>query len=406
MVRIAAEPPGRRSFIKLPGRTGRMGWLRSFLSDRFRVTLLLALGIVFIAALLLNEEGGRPVAGGGIHFFYHPQCPHCHDQIPFNAELERTYNLTIVAHDVTVPAERELFLNVTRTAGLAAGTPTTVVGSFIVVGYSPEIAAQIEEAVQRYLRGEASAKQQDGTVSIPFLGEIDPMTVSLPLLAVLLGLVDGFNPCAMWVLVYLISMLMGVKEKRRIWIVVGSFLLASAVLYFLFMTAWLNAFLLIGYVRPLTMLIGLAALYFGAVSMRDFIQKKGMECEVTSGSGKKRLMKRADRLTTAPLTVMTIGGIVVLAFLVNSIEFVCSSALPAVFTQVLALSNVSTAAHYGYILLYLLFFMIDDLIIFGLAAFAISSSFGERYARQCKLIGGILLLALGALLVFAPNLLR
>jgi len=109
---------------------------------------------------------------------------------------------------------------------------------------------------------------------------------------------------------------------------------------------------------------------------------------------------------SSPITLGTIAGIVVLAFAVNSIEFVCSAAIPAVFTQVLSLASLTTFQYYGYILLYVFFFMLDDLIIFSTAAFALTSSLGDRYAKYTRPVGGTILIILGALLLFAPNLLR
>ena len=116
-------------------------------------------------------------------------------------------------------------------------------------------------------------------------------------------------------------------------------------------------------------------------------------------------MSRMERVVFSPLTFGTIAGIIALAFVVNSIEFVCSSALPAIFAHVLSLSDLSTFQYYAYILLYVFFFMLDDLIIFSSAAFAINSRWGGRYARYSKPIGGGVLLALGALLLFARHLL-
>ena len=135
-------------------------------------------------------------------------------------------------------------------------------------------------------------------------------------------------------------------------------------------------------------------------------QTKGaLTCKVSVEEDKKKTMNQVEKLINSPLTIATLTGIVFLAFAVNSVEFACSAAIPAIFTQVLALSNISAIEHYVYILLYVLFFMLDDLIIFGLAAFAVNSSFGDKYAKYCKLIGGIILIALGAILLFAPNLL-
>ena len=113
------------------------------------------------------------------------------------------------------------------------------------------------------------------SVSLPFLGEVRLAELSLPVLAVLLGLADGFNPCAMWALVYLLSLAASLRDRKKIWLLVGSFVLASGVLYFLFMTAWLKVFLLVGYLRPLTIAIGLGALLVGVYDLRSFSITRG-----------------------------------------------------------------------------------------------------------------------------------
>jgi hypothetical protein len=172
------------------------------------------------------------------------------------------------------------------------------------------------------------------------------------------------------------------------------------------MTAWLNAFLLIGYSRPVTIVIGLVALGTGALNIREFIKTKGtIVCEVRSEESKKKTMNKIEKAVSSPLTLGTIAGIVALAFAVNSVEFLCSFALPATFTRVLSLSNLSTFKYYGYILLYDFFFMLDDLVIFSSAAFVMTSSLGDRYAKYCRPLGGTMLLILGILLLFAPRLL-
>jgi hypothetical protein len=173
------------------------------------------------------------------------------------------------------------------------------------------------------------------------------------------------------------------------------------------MAAWLNAFLLLSYFRPITIIVGLIALGGGILSVKEYIETKGqLVCKIGDEEGKKKTMTQVEELISAPLTFAVVIGIVVLAFVINSVEFVCSSAIPAVFTQILALSNLSAFEHYLYILLYDIFFMLDDLIVFGLAAFAVSGGFGEKYARYCKIIGGIILVSLGAVLLFAPQMLR
>lgn len=245
------------------------------------------------------------------------------------------------------------------------------------------------------------------SVSLPFVGEVRIAELSLPALAVLLGLADGFNPCAMWALVYLLSLLVSLQDRRRIWLLVGSFVFASGALYFLFMTAWLNVFLLIGFLRPLTIGIGIGALVVGVADLRSFVITRGAPvCTVGNAGFKQRTMSRMERLVAAPLSVATFLGIIGLAFVVNSIEFACSAVLPAVFTHALSLRPMPSIQYYGYILLYDIFFMLDDLIIFGLAAFAMQATIARGYDRYGKLVGGIVLVALGLVMLFAPEQLR
>jgi hypothetical protein len=166
------------------------------------------------------------------------------------------------------------------------------------------------------------------------------------------------------------------------------------------MTAWLNVFLLIGYVRPVTVVIGLVALGGGIWQVKGVIETKGaIVCEVTDEESRKKTMTRIQEIVSSPITLGTIAGIVVLAFAVNSIEFVCSAAVPAVFTRVLSLASLTTFQYYGYILLYVLFFMLDDLVIFGAAAFAATSSLGDRYAKYTRPVGATILIILGLLLL-------
>ena len=272
-----------------------------------------------------------------------------------------------------------------------------------MVGNQETTGRAIEEALQQCLAGDCpppTGEEPRDTIVLPWIGEIDPADYSLPALAVILGFVDGFNPCAMWVLVYLIALIATLRDKKRIWLIVGSFVLASGILYFLFMTVWFNVFRLVGYIQPVTTVIGLVALGGGILQIREFTETKGaIVCKVTDEESRKKTMTRIQEIVSSPMTLGTVAGIIALAFVVNSIEFVCSAAIPAIFTHVLSLASLTTFQYYGYILLYVCIFMLDDLIIFGTAAFALTSNLGERYARYTRPVGGTILIILGLLLL-------
>jgi len=383
-------------------------FLKNTFQNRFRRYLIISLIILGIVIGFTSQGTSSTGEGFEVHFFHVPGCSHCEEQEPFNEKLESEYpSINITRHDATTPTGSALLSEMLENLGIEdmPAFPITIFGNQVFSGWESEetTGRAIEEALQQCLAGDcpppAGEEPEDGIV-LPIIGKFVPADYSLPALAVILGLVDGFNPCAMWVLVYLISLIATLRDRKRIWLIVGSFVLASGVLYFLFMTAWLNAFLFIGYVRPVTTVIGLVALGGGILQIRGFIETKGaIVCEVTDEESRKKTMTRIQKVVSSPLTLGTVAGIVALAFLVNSIEFVCSAAIPAIFTHVLSLASLTTFQYYGYILLYVLFFMLDDLIIFGSAAIALTSNLGERYAKYFRPVGATILIILGVLLL-------
>jgi len=396
--------------------------ISSFFSSRFNIALVIILILLGTIAFLNTNEPATNVETNEtteVHFFYLPTCKHCAEQKPiyFEVKANRT-GIPFYEHDASSKEGSELFYKMATEAGLDIsnlGVPTIFVGKKPLVGVhsKEEIISAIDDCLNECKEGGSDSqitqeiKTSFSDFEIPFLGKTDLTKWSLPTLAIFLGLIDGFNPCAMWVLVYLIGLLIGVQDKKRIWIIVGSFVLASGILYFLFMTAWLNIFLFIGYIRILTIIIGLVALGGGILDLKEYFTTKGdLTCKVVDEKGHEKTIKKIEKIITQPISIAIIISIIGLAFVVNSVEFVCSAAIPAVFTQLLSLSGISSFYHYLYILLYVFFFMLDDIIIFGMAAFALGSGFGQKYAKYCKLIGGAILIILGIIMLFMPELLR
>jgi hypothetical protein len=384
-----------------------INFLKNTFQDRFKRYLIISLIILGIVIGFTSQ--GKSSAGEGyqVYFFYLPGCSHCESQEPFNEKLQSEYSsINITREDASTPEGSALLSELLEERGIEEepGFPITIFGNQVFSWESEETTGkQIERALQQCLAGNCPPPTSGETkhkINLPLIGEIVLSDYSLPALAIILGLVDGFNPCAMWVLVYLISIVATLRDRKRIWLIVGSFVLASGILYFLFMTAWLNAFLAIGYVRPVTAVIGLVALGGGALQIREVIKAKGaIVCEVTGEESRKKTMTKVQKIVSSPLTWGILVGIIALAFTVNAVEFVCSAAIPAVFTQVLALAGLSTVQHYSYILLYVFFFMLDDLVIFATAAFALTSSMGDRYAKYSRPVGATILIILGLLLL-------
>ncbi|HDO7810315.1 TPA: hypothetical protein P5J96_000816 [Legionella pneumophila] len=381
-------------------------YAKKIYEDKFRFILIILILLLIAPMLLISQPKTVEGKGMEMHFFYTPSCPYCAKQKLFNKRLLKNYKVKIVSHDITDPIEKKLFIFIAKQHGITQhnlGVPLTIVNGKAIIGFESQESSGrlIEQALEQGDNKQPLSQIKPvETQKIPILGEVDITHYSLPTLAMLLGLIDGFNPCAMWALVFLIGLVTGLHDARKLWLLVGTFVFSSGVLYFLFMTAWLNAFLLIGYIRPVVILIGAFAIILGILQIRDFFTKD-IACPIPTQQ-KQKVMRRMKILVLSPLTITTITGIIILAFVVNLIEFVCSSFIPAIFTQALALHELQTWQYYFYILLYDIFFMLDDLIIFSFAVFAVNR-ISTQYARWCKFIGGITLFVLGIVLLTTSN---
>ena len=338
--------------------------------------------------------------------FVQDGCPHCAHAEDFlnNANIE---SVNVVYHNLKNKNSLALlFQNITRLniPKDQLGTPIFIFNDKYIIGFGEEKKAQILDLI--FNENFKIKEKHNEEIDLGIFGKYNVLNTSIPVLAILMGLADGFNPCAMWVLVYLISICATLKDRKKIIFLVGSFVLSSGILYYLFMTAWLNVFLYIGYIRILALAIGLFALYFGTLSVYKYIKSGGfIQCKLQNNETRKKSMNKIQALVLADLSWFSIFGIVGLAFVVNSIEFVCSAALPATFSFVLTQSHLSTFMHYFYILIYTIFFMLDDMIVFGLAVFAINKYTGTKYEKYSTLIGGIVMIIIGIFIVFFPKML-
>ncbi|MCP4319598.1 MAG: hypothetical protein GY789_27345 [Hyphomicrobiales bacterium] len=243
-------------------------------------------------------------------------------------------------------------------------------------------------------------------IHVPMIGPVRPVDLSLPVLTVLLAAVDGFNPCAMWVLVFLIGLLLGLEDEKRMWILGGAFLLATAAMYFAVMAVWLNLVLFLGVVVWVRVVIGVLAIGGGFYFLREYWTKPDAACHVTNPGRRQKIMAAFRSVVNNNQLPLSIVGIMALAVMVNFIELLCSAGIPAVYTQVLAFNDLSRTAYYTYIGLYIAVFMIDDIAIFTTGMIALRvTGLTSKYARYSHLIGGIILLTIGAIMLLRPELL-
>lgn len=400
--------------------------------------------IIFLSLLLKADFSLAQEQKINLYFFYGQTCPHCKKAEKFLEDLKTKYpQLLIKSYEVFGDKENaDLLLKLFEACGekKQVRVPAIFIGEEVIIGYwSDETTGlQIEETMKECLKkecpdplkklGECETCECNGEIcqcdvcecelpeadasqiiQLPLIGKINLSEMSLPALTITLAALDGLNPCAMWILLFLIALLINTRSRKRMWLIGGTFIAASGLVYFLLLSAWLNLFLAISYVNLTRVLIGVLALGMGAWQIKTFISYKGT-CPLTDGSSKFKdrikngLKNHTEKLALSPFTFGILGGIVILAIGVNLLEFFCSAGLPAIYTQILALNNVGNLSYYLYLLLYTFIFMLDDLIIFFLAVITLSRiGFTERYNYWSTLIGGLLIFILGVLLIFKPE---
>lgn len=330
-----------------------------------------------------------------VEWFTRPGCPHCARAGAFLEDLAgRRPGLRVDERDVAAdPRARERLAELARAAGAGPpAVPAFLVRGRLLVGFDrAETTGRELEALLEGRPDEAPARRR-----LERLG--------LPLFTVLVGLADGFNPCAMWVLLFLLSLLVNVGSRARMALVAGTFVAASGLVYYALMAAWLNAFLLVGFSRGVQAAVGLLALAAGAVHVKDFFAfKRGLTLSIPE-SAKPGLYERARRVVLAEDLRSALPAVAALALLVNLVELACTAGLPAVYTHVLASQDLAPAARYAYLALYDAAYMLDDALVLAAAVWAFSRwKLGERGGRVLKLASGAALAALGLALLLKPE---
>lgn len=412
--------------------------------------------IVFAILLLLPVSAKADEKVINIHLFYGNGCPHCAAEEEFLSDyLKDRTDVKLYKYEIWYDSHnQELLSKVQKEMGTTNknGVPFTVIGKKTIVGYADGVTdEQIKDAINYYLNndyrdyaGEITGKvkkaevkedttkdesktedkkenkiekadntkdsdQTDENVTVPVLGKINAKKVSLPILAVVLGFVDGFNPCAMWILIFLITMLFNMKDRKKMWILGLTFILTSGIVYLMFMLAWLNLATFISKIAFIRLLIAVIALVVGLINVYKYIdslKKKDEGCDVVDKKDRKKIMEKIISITHEKKFIIALLGIIVLAASVNIIELMCSIGIPLLFTQILAMNNLSTFSYMIYMFIYIFFFLIDDIVIFIISMVTLKvTGLSTKYTKYSHLIGGIIMLIIGLLLIIKPELL-
>ncbi|MDR8525079.1 thioredoxin family protein [Shewanella fidelis] len=405
-----------------------------------------------------NAQGELKVK---LYFFWSKTCPHCAEAHPFIDSLPERYPwIEVEDHMITDADTMATWQKIAKQTGTEArSVPYFASGEKAVVGYSSQ-AVTGEFLVQRLksyyvsLGGKLAPEAEgdytvatpaagglfatcsesdsqdggDGTcdlgldtsselassdvqpVELPLVGVVHPEQMSLPLLTVVLAGVDAFNPCAFFVLLFLLSIMVNAKSRARMLIVGGIFVFFSGFIYFIFMSAWLNIFQLLGAGSDGGWIIlgaGMLALVAGAINIKDYFFTKGEVTLSMSAENRTGLIKRMGKLTSASSMTAMIAGTVVLSILANAYELLCTAGFPMIYTSVLSMHDLETFERYMYLVMYNVVYVIPLAAI--VIAFSVSlgkRKLTEKEGQTLKLMSGIMMMGLGGMLALDPTALQ
>ena len=387
---------------------------------------------VFAAAAdaLQAHSKDIPAQSADIEVFVREGCTHCASSKEFLAVLKHEQpELRIAIQDVLKePEALERLKRIAEIQGVATiRVPAFVVGGQLIIGFSDEATTGqfIRNSLARtrtqghettadsceakeHLTCEADAPVppvKPEVFAVNFFGyDVSLDRVGLPVFTLAMGLLDGFNPCSMWVLILMISLLATMNNRSRMLAIAGTFVAVQGLAYFVFMAAWLNLFLLIGISRASEIVIAAIALLAGAINLKDFWAfGQGISLSIPNAS-KPGIYARMRRILQAENLAAAIFGAVILAVLVQIVELMCTSGFPALFTRILTLKQLDNLSYYGYLLLYDMAYMFDDAIVLSIGVITLNQrKLQENEGRWLKFVSGLVMVCLGIYLLLFPH---
>ena len=414
--------------------------------SRFFALMIMLFGI-FCISQIGYSAGNSQAKKVKIEYFGRKDCKNCANLEKFLKELStKRDDFEYVEHKIDESKEEKVFFDETTSKlKLVKGTPIIYIDGHIIQGFNTadttgkEIESLInsgkikdkiltlKEYVESGQTGNVSSNgavctgdtvcevpgltkgaENQVLVNIPIINKtVDLTNYSLLTMSIILGTIDGFNPCAMWVLVLFLTALIAVGNKVKMFRVAGLFILAEAVMYFFILNAWIYAWDFVGLDKWVTPLVGIVGIIGGIFFIRNYLKKGDtLECEVTDFEQRAKISKKIKDIANKPFTLLTALAIIGLALSVNVIEFACSVGIPQTYTKILQINEVPFWTRQFYTFIYIIGYMIDDIVVFGFALMSVNKlQLTTKYSKWVNLFGGILMIILGLIMLIKPSLL-
>lgn len=371
------------------------------------LALLMAILLVALPAPRADAEDRQSLPA--LELFWAEGCPYCENERAWLPSLqEHVPDLEVVQYEVTGSADNRALLEQRAAAHgvVVSGVPMTFFGGQVWTGFDERVADEIWLAVDDVDRGRP-APEQDAVVTVPVVGEVDLDGTSLVVSTLLIGALDGVNPCSLWVLSVLLALVLHTGSRRRVVLIGTVFLLVTAGMYALYVAGLYGVLTFVAYVAWIRVALALVAATFGIIAIKDFFWlHRGITMSIPQ-SRKPGLYRRMRRVVAADRPLAALGGTAVMAVGVSLLETPCTAGFPIVWTNLLSSRGVETAAATGLFGLYMLVFLLDELLVFGVAVVTMRAmKLQEKHGQMLKLVGGVVMLTLAVVMITAPALLE
>jgi len=376
--------------------------------------------IAVMVAVALAAPAPAPATGAGdddaVVLFWRIGCPYCEAEREFLDDLSAEFpDLEILQYEVGSNAtNRRLFVTTLAVYDMEPmGVPTTIYGGRVWEGFTDTIGGEIRDAVVAALTSSSDdagdePPPDDEVIDVPLIGEVDVAGQSLLVSTIVIGFVDGFNPCSLWVLSILLALVLHSGSRRRVLAVGAVFLVITTALYGLYMAGAYSILSYLSFVTWIRSAVALLALGFGLVNLKDFIWF-GRGLSLTIPRRRKAGLYERMRMVAAPDQRLprVLAGTGALAVGVSLIETPCTAGFPAMWANLVGAADVGPAVVLTLFALYMLVFLVDELAVLGVAVVAMRvTKLQERHGRVLRLIGGMVMVTLAGTLLFAPELME
>ncbi|GIG55342.1 hypothetical protein [Demequina activiva] len=363
--------------------------------------------------------------------FWGDGCPNCAAEKEWLETVEAQHpELRIVQYEVWGDAaNQELFAAEAARLGFEAGSvPTTVIGERVWIGWTDQIEQDMAGAIATVENGGApmpgvfgtagagtcsqdeglcSAESPQTVIDVPLAGEVTLSADSLLVSTIVIGFVDGINPCSLWVLSVLLAIVLRTNSRRRLIAIGTTFLVVTAAMYGLYMAAFYSALAVVGFMGWIQLAVAAVAGVFGVVSVKDYFAfGKGVSFTIRK-EDKPGIYRRMREAAGKKALLPALGATVVLAVGVSLLETPCTAGFPVLWTGMLHANGVGPAETAGLFVAYMVPFLLDELLIFGIAVVTMrSTKIQDRHGELLKLFAGVTMLVLAAVMVIDPTLME